>query len=277
MMSAFADSSPTNTDRLSSSTKRVSGSADSAKEGFKSEGEDRSDDELIALAEELFAVEKVLEAYRLLQNVRDKDLLLEKHHRMCKVATECAAAISDLQSEPGTAESGWTKQGESHGRHDTAIYYKVDGDARLTCRVETPIESSLLVPLLSVLNESNLYTDWVPSWQMPKIGIRTSRQLQQIGRANQILHVIGDVPWPLYPREVVMNTVAVDEIDADGFFAVRLHAVEPGGVVPPLDTSIERIDFEGALLFRPCPLDHSILVESRRTCHEPMILVSFKM
>ena len=263
--------------------------------GAKAEA--RSDEELIALAEKLFAAEKVLEASRHLQNVKDTNLLARQHHRMCKVASECDAAISDLLSEPGTSESGWTKQGESHGHHDTDIYYKVDGDAKLTCRLETPIELSLLVPLLSDLNESNLYTDWCPSWTMPKIGISTCRQLQKIGRANQILHVVSDIPWPFSPRDVVVQTVAVDDIDTSGYFAVRLHAGDETGdidrangvvAVPAAQANVQRMDFEGALLFRPCPRDHSILVESSRqltrttstngSCHnEPMILVSFKM
>lgn len=257
--------------------------------------EARSDEELIALAEQLFDAEKVLEASRHLQKVKNRDLLAGPHHHICKVASECDAAISDLLNEPGTAESGWTKQGESHGRHDTAIYYKVDGDSKLTCRLETPIESSLLVPLLSVLNESNLYTDWCPTWTIPKLGIRTSLQLQKIGRANQILHVVGDIPWPFSPRDVVLQTVAVDDIDTSGYFAVRLHAGDETGnidgvegvLVPPAQANVVRVDFEGALLFRPCPLDHPILVESSQrttvtnsagSCHnESMILVSFKM
>lgn len=242
--------------------------------------ESRCDDELIALAEELFDADKILEAFRHLQNVRNVDLLSEKHHRMCKIASECSAAISDLLSEPGSAESGWTKQGESHGHHDTVIYYKVDDGANLTCRLETPIEFSLLVPLLSVFNESNLYADWVPYWKIPKVGIRSSRQLEQIGRANQILQIIGDVPWPFSLREVMMKTVAVDEIDTRGYFAVRLHSAETGGVVPPPDPSMKRVDLKGALLFRSCPMDHPILVKSKNTtctCTDPMILVSFKM
>lgn len=239
--------------------------------------ENRSNVDLIALAEELFAAEKVLESYRCLEIVKDANLLDEQHHRMRRVARECSADISDLLSEPGTAESGWTKQGESHGHHDTVIYYKVDGDANLTCRLETPIQSSLLVPLLSVLNESNLYTDWCPSWTMPKIGIQSSKQVQRIGRANQILQVVGVVPWPFSPREVYLQTDVVDDIDDNGYFAVRLHSVEMGGVVPPVKANVCRIDFEGALLFRPCPMDHTSVAQTRHESNEPMILVSFKM
>ena len=67
---------------------------------------------------------------------------------------------------------GWIKQGQHHGRHNFSIYYKLNnnnnnnksssrsgggGGQELSCRLETVIHSDLLVPLLSVLNESELY------------------------------------------------------------------------------------------------------------------------
>jgi hypothetical protein len=35
---------------------------------------------------------------------------------------------------------------------------------KLTARVESPIDKSLLVPFLSTLNESELYHTWLPNW-----------------------------------------------------------------------------------------------------------------
>jgi len=243
---------------------------------------DLSDQELIALAEEKFEQEKVLEAYRLLQRVRDPKLLGIAHRSICATAWDCEAAIADLIGEPDDDEAGsggWKKQSESHGKRDTVVHYKIDhARARLDCRLETPIEASLLIPLISVMNESDLYQTWVPSWKTPKIGVQSSRQLRKIGRVNQMLQVIGDVPWPFSPREVVMRTDVVDEIDAGGFFAVRLYTVYSGDGVPPKDPANERVDFEGALLFRPCPKDRPAMIKTTDNKNEePMILVSFKM
>jgi hypothetical protein len=73
------------------------------------------------------------------------------------------------------------EQGELHnGHYDTSIDYKVELGAQLPCRMESPIPSSLLVPLLSVLNLNglSLYHVWIPSWMKPfKIGVRQSKQL----------------------------------------------------------------------------------------------------
>ena len=59
-------------------------------------------------------------------------------------------AVNDLLSSP--ERDDWKKQ---HGglAGDFTIYYKIEDGAKLTCRVESPIPSNLLVPLLSVLNE----------------------------------------------------------------------------------------------------------------------------
>jgi hypothetical protein len=235
----------------------------------------RSNEEWINLAEELFTDGKVLEACRVLRNVNSQ-LLEARHLAMCQIAEECEHAISDLALEPDEKE--WRKHGETHGHRDTVIYHKLEENGRFTCRVETPIEPSLLIPLISVLNESNLYHTWVPSWRTPRIGLRSSKQLQQIGRLNQIIQVVGDVPWPFSPREVIMNTVVVDDIDRNGYFAVRLHTLDTvGGVVPPPDPDVVRVDFGGALLFRPCPPNHPTLLKTKNVYKETPILVCFKM
>jgi hypothetical protein len=245
-----------------------------------------NDNDIISLAKERYANSKILEAYRLLQSVTDKTLLSGgKEQEICKVAMECQTAISDLLEEPDHTSSGsvWKKQGESHGDYDTTIFYKVE-NSHLTCRLETPIQSDLLIPLLSVLNESNLYSDWIPSWKIPfTIGIRTSQQFQRIGQLDQIVQLVANVPWPFLPREVYIKTMVIDEIDDHNYFAVRLFSVtsddekddtDDGAItIPPPLSSVQRFDFLGVLLFRPCP----IVDTATNTNSNQMIEVSFKM
>lgn len=238
------------------------------------------ENELLVAAANLFDVEKLSDARNALRMIRDPRIFSERHHHINNVARECEESILELIGEPGTVESGWSKQGESHGKFDTTIYYKVDDESKLTCRLETPIESSLLVPLLSVMNESDLYLDWCPSWRVlnGNIGIRSSRRLERIGRVNQMLHVVADLTWPFSPREVFMQTVALDDIDTNGYFAVRLHSNNLTSQAPPLQSNMERINFEGILLFRPYPLDSVVVASGQVTAeNEPKILVSFKM
>ena len=104
---------------------------------------------------------------------------------------------------------------------------------------------------ISVLYESDLYTDWVPSWTRPRIGVRTTKQLETRGRANQLFQITVDVPWPFATREVIMNTIVVDEIDTNGYFCVRIHNADDHDKAPPVEEGIKRVDFKGLMLFRP--------------------------
>lgn len=244
------------------------------------------DDERMAMAEEHMREERLLRAAHELRQL-PAHLLTPRHQQILAMADNFEAAIADLIEDPSnnnnnndTHDGGaWKKQGESHGKRDTLIYYKVDGDARLTCRIETPIEASLLVPILSVLNETCLYETWIPSWRIPNIGIATSEQLEQTSRGTQTIRILANVPWPYSQREGIIKAVAVDEIDERGFVAIRLSSKVPVGgvVVPPPPPNVERIDFEGAMLLRPCPRNHELLLKSKHVYREPLILVSFKM
>ena len=236
--------------------------------------ERKSDSEYMAHAEALFGEEKVLAAARQLRLVQDPSCLSQQHETILALADEFENAIADLTGPPS---SDWTKQGESHGSRPTAIYYKFDDDCNLTCRIETPIEASLLVPLMSVLNETDLYQTWIPYNRMPRIGVQKSQRLEQNGRANQTIQIVCDVPWPMQAREVIIQAVAVDEIDDQGYVVVRMNSLTEGPAVPPVDPTVERIDFAGAFLFRACPPDHELLVNHKTKGSEPMILVSFKM
>ena len=203
--------------------------------------------------------------------------LTRRHQEILERAADFETSIADLIEDPNQ-DTSWKKQGESHGKRDALIYYKVDSQSRLTCRSETPIEASLLVPILSVLNESALYATWIPSWTMPKIGIDTSEQLEQASRGTQTIRILANVPWPYSKREALIKAVALDEIDERGFVAIRITSDVPvGGIVPPPSPQVERIDFEGAMLLRPCPRNHELLLKSKHVYREPLILVSFKM
>ena len=230
----------------------------------------------------LHSVEAHIREERLLRAAEELKKLppnrLSLHHReILERAADFETAIADLIEDPNDDKS-WKKQGESHGKRDAVIYYKVDSQSRLTCRIETPIEASLLVPILSVMNESSLYATWIPSWTMPKMGIDSSEQLEQVSRGAQTIRILANVPWPYSKREALIKAVAVDEIDERGFVAIRISSDVPvGGAVPPPSSQVERIDFEGAMLLRTCPRNHELLLKSKHVYREPLILVSFKM
>ena len=121
-----------------------------------------SDSELIARAEQTLAEERHLAAARLLRQVQDKSLLRDKHHRILKLSSEMEELLEkELDDKVSPIDSGWKKQSEAHNDYDAHIHYKVDNENKLTFRIDLALEESMLVPLVSVLNESQLYSEWM--------------------------------------------------------------------------------------------------------------------
>lgn len=186
----------------------------------------------------------------------------EPFQSILRDASEMEDAIADLLSDP---DDTWTKQGESNdGEYFTTIYYKVEDTSKLYCRIDTPIPQKLLLPLLSVLNEVDLYDQWIPSWTVPKVGVEKCFQLKRVSRGEQYIYVRTNTPWPLSSRDVLLRIKAVDDIDARQIIAVTIKSSEMDGYVSDDDSTV-RANFDGAMLFRANPEN------------EEQILVSFKM
>ena len=194
-----------------------------------------------------------------------------------------SSSSSSLDDDADAAEYGpWLVQGEHMGRRDVSVYYRTDKKtgSKLNARVESPIEAEMLVPFLSVLNESELYASWLPNWSVPRFRVRRSEKLAQRGRVSQVVLVTVDLPWPFSAREVVLDACGVDDIDATGDICVLVRALgedadgdagenapishlEKEGtdasttfVVPSVDEAdTVRIGFEGGFLFRALPND----------------------
>ncbi len=153
---------------------------------------------------------------------------------------------------------------------ETRIYYKCDDERTLSVRVETVIERDLLVPLLSVLNESELYSEWLPRWTTPtRLGVRSSEKVAQVGRCSQLVVITCDAPWPLETRQVVLDARAFDDMETSGDIGVLLRTrdCEDDDRVPPkpTDEDVTRIDVDGAFLFRRVP-DGWDRVEGEEAC-----------
>jgi len=152
----------------------------------------------------------------------------------------------------------------------------------LISRIDCAIESSLLVPILSVFNESDLYSTWMPSWKKPiKLGISQTRKLKESGRGNQIIQVTTSLAWPFYDRDLVMHVMAVDVIDEEGCIAIHAmsetHDDDP--VIPEPTNRTVRIDYSCSILIRACPSDHPCLEKSKHNypLDEELILFSLEM
>jgi hypothetical protein len=239
-----------------------------------------TDAELAIEAERLFRDDQLLAGARLLRRVQDANLITDELRHFLELATISERIRKDL-TEP-TSE-GWTKQGESHGNRDFTTYYKIEDGGKLKCRIESVIESSLYVPFLAVMNETELYDTWVPKWRFPfKLGISRSKKLAQRARLDQVVQLTVDLPWPMNKREIVFWGFAEEDGMANRNVGAKLQSVGEGfdnGLVPSVDRGVVRMDFEADFLFRPCPEDHSALdkTEGKYPEGESKILLTFVM
>lgn len=249
-----------------------------------------TDQDLIDQAKVYYEQEKLFEAARLLRQIdSESPLLTDFHRKLQRNALVCEKAVAELLTSPSNdannGEEAWKKQGETNGSYPTTIYYKVESGARMTCRMETPVPSSLLVPLLSVLNESELYHTWIPSWTRPvRLGVSESKQLLHDTRGHQIIQVECDVPWPMASREVLMDVIAIDDIDKNGYIVAKMQSLTTeesqknqisNFQIPEVAAGVERIDFDGTVLFRSCPVDHPNYEKAKENFNGDLILLQF--
>ena len=205
--------------------------------------------------------------------------------------TDIAASSSKSKSKSKSKSSSkaqptsyWKKQSETHGHRDFVVFYHLTQDNLLISRIECPIESSLLVPVIAVFNESQLYSTWMPSFQRPiKLGISQTNKLKETGRGNQIIQVRVALAWPFADRELIMHVVAVDCIEEYNCIAIHAKSEssndDDSGVIPPTPPNVVAIDYACSILIRPCPLDHPCLERSKHEYpqDESLVLFSLKM
>jgi hypothetical protein len=278
--------------------------AESTENGMTTKSSPPSDDaDLIRLAEAEFAEQRYFVAARFLQKVKDSSLLQPSHAHILDMAEDCGGVVDELTSEPDVAEpceddhnglaapggsggsqpsrrqkrrggglsNGWKKQAELHTHMDTLLYYKVhDSSSAISCRIDSTLDESLLVPLLSVFNESDLYSMWMPSWRHPKLGVRKSQKLKDLGRGHQVIQVVVDMPFPIADRECILHGCAVDDIDLNDRIVIKMRSLEEGDhhhlgclTVPPAERGLVRVSVDGGIVIRACPPQHPVLRQRR--------------
>jgi len=240
---------------------------------------------LLVKAEEFYGEERLLKAAEVLKQVKDQEKLFSDHHKMIlRWAETVERSIQSMLKDPESNGSPWIKQTEKHGQRDFRVFYQVSDDNQLIARIDCAIESNLLVPFLSVLNESDLYASWMPSWEKPvKLGFQLSEKLKLEGRGKQTIHVRAALMWPLSDRDLFFRVMAVDAIeDSDGCIAIQAlsQTSEDDPIIPKPTGKAVQMGFSNFFLIRACPSDHPCMTRSKHYAgndHEPPILISMTM
>jgi len=226
-------------------------------------------DQLSKEAHRLYKEDRLLDAANLLRQINPTSMLTEKEIEILESAKQYEAFFQPfLSSATGAgnsdANSPWLSliNQKIHGyQTDIQYFMKRDevnqNDFVLDMKINTLLpDTSLVSPLLALLNESDLYSTWLPYWDLPRIQISQSKQLKQMGRCSQVVQIVLDLPWPVYAREFVLEGVAVDNIDQEDNpnIAIRLKTLHTGDirddfVVGAPDPNRVRVDFNGGFLF----------------------------
>ncbi|PFH33227.1 hypothetical protein BESB_084260 [Besnoitia besnoiti] len=126
----------------------------------------------------------------------------------------------------------------------------------LSFRIEGVVESSL-VSVVSVLNEQDMYKDWVPYYTFPiRFGLKECTRVSQFGRVDQLDVFKIAFPWPVNDRDACLSIWAADDLETTGSYFVRITTCDEGdnvrGVIaPPPERGTERLYCEGALMLHP--------------------------
>ena len=254
------------------------------------DGEEEEEECLLTKAEHHYEMDQLSKAAKILRSL-DASTLQEKHHAMLKRIKESEDLVKDMKSNANSesdsdsdADAGWIDNGISKGKFPTRVLYRMEHSSdeipviELRAKCETPISKDLLEPLLSVLNETQLYETWLPSFSVPKLQIRECKKLKQSGRVSQIIYLVMDIPWPMAARELILHAAAFDNIDEDGQLGIKLKTIQTGDdeVVPEPDPKTVRLGVDGGFLFEKCPTNHPCMeFVPDDEDKEDMILVSF--
>ena len=158
---------------------------------------------------------RLLCAASLIEDIDPKYYELE-HYNIMRDVGKIKAVLRDCASSVTSEDDEWTKQVEQHGKHEFSVYTKMDeASNKFSYRLETPIEASMLIPILSVFNETELFITWFPRYKFPKYQMTKSEKLVQLGRASQIVHLQTENQWPVPRRELLLKAVSCVNLQED--------------------------------------------------------------
>lgn len=132
-----------------------------------------------------------------------------------------------------------------------------DNPEKLSFRLEG-IVAAPLICILSVLNEVDLFSTWVPYFTTPfKLGLRKVDN-EKLGRVDQMVQFHIDFPWPFANRDACFEVFAVDDFERNSQIVVKMITLDhtcktprQNMEIPPPGGRVERILVDGSLVIKP--------------------------
>lgn len=163
--------------------------------------------------EKLFKAESMLDSYLSALETDEERTEVENLELSQQIRRDCKKTRAMLDEMDSS--TGWTLQKEdSHCR----VYYRHDETTPIhSIKMEGEMDCNIF-HVLSVVNEIDLYTKWVPQ-------MKRSERCAQIGRARQVGHFEISLPWPVANRESTVYGFGADLLDEKGFIAVHVESI----------------------------------------------------
>lgn len=217
-----------------------------------------------ALAAKYLAEERLYDASRELSKV-DKEVLTKDEERVMEKAKKFQKYANVAKNE---YDPSWTNLGESrkNGRSFSSLYKINWGPLKVNFAMELLIERSLVLPLLAVLNEVDLYNTWLPKWGKPtRLEFVRTNTLRRSGMTIQDCTI--RVAAPLATVETYLRVEGVDDTVANREVTLTLNHLEVGdqeGLVPPHEEGVNRVKINAVVLYRKAPKDEELKAKALR-------------
>lgn len=255
---------------------------------------DNDNEQLSKEAHRLYKEDRLLDAAHLLRQINPSSLLTESEIEILKCADEYEKFFLPFLSS-NADHNNWISLGKTNIQgYVTDMQYLITreelstSDFVLDMKIDTLLQDkSMVTPLLALLNESDLYSTWLPSWKLPRVRISESKQMYQTGRCSQVVQMLVDLPWPLSSREFILDGVGVDCVEHNKHpnISIRLQTLKTGDkkgafvVEAPRKNTIRQEFNAGFLFHRPSEISDFIVKwkESNDTSidEEESIMISF--
>ncbi|KAL8438099.1 hypothetical protein ACSSS7_000464 [Eimeria intestinalis] len=159
-----------------------------------------------------------------------------------------------------------------------------DKQEKISFRLEG-IVAAPLICILSVLNEVDLFSNWVPYFTTPfKLGLREVTN-ERLGRVDQVVQFHIDFPWPFANRDACFEVFAVDDFERNSQVVVKMLTLDDQQrtprqkmTIPPPGRRVERIVVDGSLVIRPLtPTSSSLSLLWHENCRMrvPLMMADF--
>eukprot|EP01066_Platyproteum_vivax_P011954 Platyproteum_vivax@DN5425_c0_g1_i1.p1 len=139
------------------------------------------------------------------QQFGEKEVQKDKFLKMISHRNE------DLQKFLSTIEhDSWVAH---HDEPELKVFYRPVSETASVAFLIDGVVTAPLKHILAVLNEIDLYNNWIPFYSTPvRMGLQESIPLARLGRVDQIAHFIVAAPWPWATREVSLLVHAADDL-----------------------------------------------------------------